>query len=507
MLSNKSSSAFEVWALGIALVIGGQTVAWNFGFVAGTISYGLAVFVIGMTHLCMVFSIAEVASVVAFHGGVYGLARCTLGFYFGYMAGCCELLEYALLVTASSIALAALIVDQWPSVRPYTPVICLVNQTVSYTVFLLGRRILWRYTVVLVIVTFMILFLYFFSAWSLANVKEYGGGMDYAFVGGLPAFIAVLPHATWMFSGIEALNTLGNDLTDPKRLTPKGQVTAMCTLLATACCTFITTISLPPGVEALPAVYGSMTGGFSAAFNLPEASSRLFSLPATIASNATLILPANNILVAMAESKLLPIKLAECHPRYGTNVNAPAALMVVTTGFCFVLFYAGSHVGWFYNVCLVCCLLSYIAQCAGFVYLRRHHKHMTRLYVSPVGIPGAVFAMAVFGTSIVSVLFFQGDGYSAIVATATTLVLLTAYYHVFAKSHQTLSDDERALFFAHVVQCKVEEPEFKDGIRVVVLHRALPFHDENPPQDSRQTIQQPSVLAVVVAVVTTQRAI
>ncbi|CAK4082474.1 unnamed protein product [Aphanomyces euteiches] len=465
MLSNKSSSAFEVWALGIALVIGGQTVAWNFGFVAGTISYGLAVFVIGMTHLCMVFSIAEVASVVAFHGGVYGLARCTLGFYFGYMAGCCELLEYALLVTASSIALAALIVDQWPSVRPYTPVICLVNQTVSYTVFLLGRRILWRYTVVLVIVTFMILFLYFFSAWSLANVKEYGGGMDYAFVGGLPAFIAVLPHATWMFSGIEALNTLGNDLTDPKRLTPKGQVTAMCTLLATACCTFITTISLPPGVEALPAVYGSMTGGFSAAFNLPEASSRLFSLPATIASNATLILPANNILVAMAESKLLPIKLAECHPRYGTNVNAPAALMVVTTGFCFVLFYAGSHVGWFYNVCLVCCLLSYIAQCAGFVYLRRHHKHMTRLYVSPVGIPGAVFAMAVFGTSIVSVLFFQGDGYSAIVATATTLVLLTAYYHVFAKSHQTLSDDERALFFAHVAKfnARSKNPNSKTG--------------------------------------------
>ncbi|KAG9406847.1 hypothetical protein AC1031_003175 [Aphanomyces cochlioides] len=453
MLSNKSSSAFEVWALGIALVIGGQTVAWNFGLVAGTISYGIAVFVIGMAHLCMVFSIAEVASVVAFHGGVYGLARCTLGFYFGYMAGCCELLEYSLLVTASSVSVARVIVAEWPSVRPYAPVICLINQTVSYSVVLLGRRILWRYTVVLVIVIFMILFLYFFSAWSLANVKVYGGGMDYAFVGGFPTFMAALPQATWMFSGIEALNTLGNDLTDPKRLIPKGQVTAMCTLLATACCTFITTISLPPGVEALPAVYGSMTGGFSAAFNIPEASSRLFSLPATIASTATLILPANNILVAMAESKLMPIKLAECHPRFGTNLNALAALMVVTTGLCFILFYAdSSQVGWFYNVCLVCCLLSCIAQCAGFVYLRRHHKHMTRLYVSPVGIPGAVFAMAVFGSSIVSVLFCQGDGYSCLVATAATLALLTAYYHVFAKCHQTLSDDERALFFAHVAK-------------------------------------------------------
>ncbi|CAK4766471.1 unnamed protein product [Aphanomyces euteiches] len=486
---NKSSRAFEVWALGVVTANGGQMFAWNAGLVAGTLSYGMGVFLIGMAYLCMVFSIAEVASVVAFRGGVYGLARCTLGFYFGYVAGCCELLEYALFLTTNSIVIAQILAAQWPALAPYTPLVCLMNQVLSFGVVILGGRVFWRYIVAFAMLIAVVLFLYAFSAVTTTNTMEYAGGTDFMIVGGFLEFLAVLPQATWMFSGIEALTTLGNDVTDPKRLISKGQVAAMWTLLATALCIFLTSISSPPGIQVTAAVPAVLNGVFTAAFNITDASATLLSLPTLVGSTTALVLPASNIVVAMAQSKLIPSKLADVHPRLETNVNALVALLVVTSAMCVALVFADSGNSTFFDVCLIFGLLAYIAQCAGFVYLRRHHKHMPRLYMSPVGIPGAVFSMAVFGLTIVSVLFCQRDDGVIALATMAALALLSLFYHIYAKHHQTLSDDEHALFFAHVgtsstndstphglsskVQCECAEKSRHTAVVPMVFHRAL----------------------------------
>ncbi|CAK4705434.1 unnamed protein product, partial [Aphanomyces euteiches] len=73
--------ATDVWALGITMLLGGQFVSLSAGLAAGTVSFGLAIILMGLAYLCFAWSQAEVTSAVPFAGGSYGLARCTLGFY------------------------------------------------------------------------------------------------------------------------------------------------------------------------------------------------------------------------------------------------------------------------------------------------------------------------------------------------------------------------------------------------------------------------------------------
>ncbi|KAG9406845.1 hypothetical protein AC1031_003173 [Aphanomyces cochlioides] len=308
----------------------------------------------GMAYLCMVLSIAEVSSVISFPGGVYGLARCTVGFYFGFVAGCCELLEYTLFVTTGNLTISQVLSMRWPALLPYTPLIWLINQTITFAVVLIGGRLFWRFIVVMAIVVVMILFLYYFSAMSYADTATYSGGMDNACHGGFPQFLAVLPQASWMFSGIESLSTLSNDVTDPKQLIPRGQVASMCTLLVLSWCIYIASISLPPGAVDLPSAVATMNGGYTAAFNNSDATSNSGDHDF-------------NILVAMAQSKLMPSMLAKSHPRFETNVNARLVILAVSSGMCFWLLY-DAHVNMtIYNICLVFGVIAYIVQCASFI--------------------------------------------------------------------------------------------------------------------------------------------
>ncbi|KAF0730626.1 hypothetical protein Ae201684P_021910 [Aphanomyces euteiches] len=321
----------------------------------------------GLAYLCMVFSIAEVTSVVAFRGCAYGLAR---WFYCGFTVGCCELLEYTLFVTINTVGVANIMTECRPSLVPYAPWLCCINQVVSAVTF------------------------------GSAAVDT--GGIDSAFVGGFAEFFAVLPLATWMFSGIESLSTLGGNVTDPKRMIPKGQVTVMCTLLATAFCTYMTAICMPPGGINVASVSAIMNGAFSAALNVSEESATVLSFPAVLFSATVFALPASNILVAMAQSKLMPSNLTKSHRRFHSNANALLAIFLVSSALC-PLFLYNEDVGLvLYGISMVFGLLAYVAQCAGFIYLRRNHKHMKRLFVSPVGIPGAVYAVVVFCLTLVS---------------------------------------------------------------------------------------------------------
>lgn len=62
-------TAFDVWALGITAVIGGQYFAWNAGFAAGFGSCCITFALIGSAYLCLVLSLAEMTSGLPFEGG------------------------------------------------------------------------------------------------------------------------------------------------------------------------------------------------------------------------------------------------------------------------------------------------------------------------------------------------------------------------------------------------------------------------------------------------------
>lgn len=72
---------YDMWALGITIVIGGQYFAWNAGLTAGAGSYLIATFLIASAYGCLILCISELSSGLPFAGGSYGLARVTAGIY------------------------------------------------------------------------------------------------------------------------------------------------------------------------------------------------------------------------------------------------------------------------------------------------------------------------------------------------------------------------------------------------------------------------------------------
>ena len=84
--------AYDIWAAGIAIVIGGQYFCFNVGLLAGFGSYACATFLLGSSYVVLCVNNAEITSMLPFAGGAYGLARVSLGLYWGFMVRACFLL-------------------------------------------------------------------------------------------------------------------------------------------------------------------------------------------------------------------------------------------------------------------------------------------------------------------------------------------------------------------------------------------------------------------------------
>ncbi len=63
-----SVTSYDLWALGITIVIGGQYFAWNAGLAMGFGSFMIGVFLIGLGYLCLTLCLAELAGSLPFGG-------------------------------------------------------------------------------------------------------------------------------------------------------------------------------------------------------------------------------------------------------------------------------------------------------------------------------------------------------------------------------------------------------------------------------------------------------
>ncbi|KAF0713790.1 hypothetical protein As57867_004197, partial [Aphanomyces stellatus] len=209
-------SALDIWALGITIVIGGQYFSWNTGLAAGTLSYGVAVLLMGLAYLCLALSMAEMTSMLPFAGGAYGLARCALSFYAGFIMGCAEAIEYIMYVTCSVVQLGRMLADKWPQLRGLEFLVWFAIYAVACSAIILGGKFFWRWNMMLALISLGIILVFCLGSSGQVNLAANGGGQDMLVVGGFMAFMKASPLSTWFFVGIEALNTLSNEVHDPK---------------------------------------------------------------------------------------------------------------------------------------------------------------------------------------------------------------------------------------------------------------------------------------------------
>eukprot|EP01035_Chromulina_nebulosa_P017361 gene17361-22908_t len=300
MSNNKNSQykvkVFDIWALGITIVIGGQYFGWNFGLSSGFGSMAIATCLMGSAYVGLILSVSEISSALPFAGGAYGLARCSVGFYPGFLVGCFEAMEYIIYVATSAVSLGSMVIELLNLSTSYQPLIWFLFYVSALAIQLPGGRVFCckyinynEYTPFIVVD-------------DTLNTQSNDG----MFVGGMFEFMRVLPLAAWFYVGVESLPFAADKVTDPKSTIPKGSIFCVLTLYATSLLVYFITCGIPPGVEETSTVLAVFNSGFGQMFGMSDKQALILSLPATYATAFGFIFPYGRLIESLSNSKLLP---------------------------------------------------------------------------------------------------------------------------------------------------------------------------------------------------------
>ncbi|CAK5103269.1 unnamed protein product [Aphanomyces euteiches] len=445
-----ASTSFNLWAAGITIVIGGQYFSWNGGLTAGTLSYGIAAVMMGFAYICMGLCEAEMASMFPFEGGAFGLARCTWGFYAGFIVGCCEALQYIIYVACAFVFFGKMVGSIWPYAASNPYIIWILAYTLSSVTLIFGGNIYRRWNLALAIISIAFVFVYVFGSMPYVDIQAFGGGSDQLIVGGFSQFMLAFPLSAWFYVGVESINRLCSDAYEPRLSVPIAQISSILTLFCTAMMVFFVAISMDPGMPEVAGALSPLNYGFNRIFNCSDDVSVWFSIPATFATGQGFVQSYSKILTCMAGSGLLPAKMYEKHKTLKTPIYAIVIGSTMSFALCFVDYYYSLD-AMFFNTCMIMGSISYTSQCVGYIYLKKNFRTMERKFKSPLGTSGAVYSIAVWAINAIAIIGFQGDSQKSFIAMLLILVVCTIYYHFHAKYQQKFSEEERlSLFFAHV---------------------------------------------------------
>lgn len=473
---------FDIWMMGVAVVIGGQYYGWNAALTQGFGTWCIAQVLMGMAYIVLILCIAEITSAIAFSGGCFGLARAVIGFYPGFIVGCLEFLEYTVYTSASVLYIGNSLCNLMNADLNYQPLIWFIFYAISLSICIKGGRYLWNFVILLGVVSLGILLIYCFGSLKYVSFEKYAPmyalnnlnnvpldddtsftAVDDSqtlpfndprnwFIDGFGGFINTLAYSTWAYGGIESLALVASNCRDAKTAIPYGSIAAVLTLFFANVFIIFVATSMPPGIQTTMALPAFMNVGFELMFKCTSAVANGIVLPSQFAMAFGFLLPYGRLLQSMASSNLVPSFFGLKHE---TDIDKA---MIIGSVFGYLFCIIGAYIpaiassNALSNICILAGFLSYFAQLAGFVMLRTRYSAVERQFYSPVGIPGVIFAGIIFAFGTVSVAFFQQDDYAAFISVFVLVALLTAYYYLFAKNTQILSKEEQdTVFKLHII--------------------------------------------------------
>lgn len=456
IIENPKLRDYDMWALGITIVIGGQYFAWNAGLSAGFGSFGIATFFIATAYICLIFSIAELSSALPFAGGSYGIARVTVGIFPGYLVACFDSIESIIYVATSAVSLGHAITSITLLDPNYEPLYWLFFYASATGIQLYGGTFFWRFNLFAAVISFLILLIFVFGSLNWVNFTENapleGDGLDRWFHGGITGFLKILPLPCWFFVGVEAINLACQDVPSARKNIPRGYVSCVLTLIVTCILVLFVSCSLAPGVSNLKDQLTPFNTGFKLMFGISDRFSTILSLPALYATAFGFMFSYGRQLRSMGDSGILNQNLKKVWkersvPHTALLVGSGVGLLV-----CIIVYLLPVFGDELYNICMLGAFNAYFAQLFSYIVLSTVMDTIPREFNSPFGVIGAVYAFIVFFFAEIGIIFFQRT-YLAISVFLVYCCFVTFYYFLVVKNRQFFSHEEqRVLFHAHLMK-------------------------------------------------------
>jgi hypothetical protein len=166
-------SRLDIVCMGSVIVWAGFYNSWNVAFAAGFGTCLIAFVLVGAAYYYLCGCLSTISSVIPFSGGAYGLARGSLGFYPGFVVGCCEAIQYMIFVTVCSIYAAQYTCALFPAATQVRALIWALVVGSSILIHAVcSKRCVYRILVGIAIVDLLALVVFCLGSLKFANFYD-----------------------------------------------------------------------------------------------------------------------------------------------------------------------------------------------------------------------------------------------------------------------------------------------------------------------------------------------
>lgn len=443
---------WSLWALGVGAVISGCFFGWNFGLDAG--GFGgllIATGIITVMYLGLCFCIAEMSPALPHTGGAYSFGRSAMGPSGGFITGLGETMEYVLTPAVIVVGIGGYLGAVFETAEAYDPLWWLAMYILFVGLNLVGVETSFRFTVAITLLALAILLVFYvgalphFSFESALNILPESGQSRFLPKGWM-GIGAALPFAIWFYLAIEELPLAAEEAHDPKRDMPKGLLLGLLTLVGTAFLTLFLNAGIEPGAQAVGVSDEPLFLGFQSIFGdgIGTKLLALIAVAGLIASFHTIIFAYGRNIYSLSRAGYFPRFLSLTHPKRKTPYTGLIAGAVIGYGVALVihLLPQESPVGAvLLNMAVFGALISYVMQLLSFVLLRAKLPGIARPYFSPLGVPGAVIALAICVVALLF-LFLNPDYNKGVLGAAVWYFLGLVYFFVYARTRLVRAPEE-----------------------------------------------------------------
>ncbi len=475
----RHAGVWSLWALGVGAVLSGHFSGWNFGL--GTGGWGgmlAAGAIITVMYLGLVFSIAEMSAALPHTGAAYSFARTAMGPWGGFVTGLFENVEYvlapAVIVTFIS-AYASAILGIGPE---WLPAIWGGVYVLFLGLNIFGVALSYRVTLVVTLASLGVLIVFWCSAVPQIDISRFaldigadadgamvhlpeGGGSPFPF--GLAGVLASLPFAVWLFLAVEQIPLAAEESVDPRRDMPRGILLAIGTLALSAALIVLLNPSAGVGAHRLATSSEPLLDGFRALYGESGPVASLLGLVAILglaASFHTIIYAQGRQIYSLSRAGYFPTGLSVTHGTYRTPHVAMIGGAVLGLAVMLTIWFANGGGGpgpeqrgddiigtVMLNMVVFGAMLSYVAQAASFIVLRRTLPDISRPFRSPLGVPGAAVTIVI---AIVTLFYqLQDPNFSRGVVWVIVWLAVGVAYFALVGRHRLILSPEEEFALAH----------------------------------------------------------
>jgi ethanolamine permease len=438
----KPLRVFDIWALGVGVVIAGAYFGWNLGLKDnGPVAMLIASLLVCLLYLVWVLALAELTVAMPFAGGPLAYGRRAVDPSLGFVMGWSMFLECLFAGIAAVMSAGGYVAFLLDPKNP-DPLVQMWASLATVAIFFILQA--WgvkEQSWAMMIMTWgAILGLVIFCLAAATNFswERVWPRQLFHVDKGWKAVLDAVPYALWWLVMIETVALASEEAHEPHRTVPRGLVWAQLTLIALVVLTCVFAcgaldsqdIAFKTDAEGnkedisypLAEVIRRIPVGASPLLVLGFGTIALFGL---IASYHGMIYGSSRQAFALGRAGYLPAFLGSVHATRRTPIAALAACSVITAGFVIANLWYKDAIAAAVLISTLTALVWYILAMGCLFVLRRREPHLFRTYRAPVY---RVLPITVILLSVFAVYVYTGIDVKVVPLTALFYALGLAYY-------------------------------------------------------------------------------